>query len=219
MFNSDFLGILILFLVLVWQILYHRKIWFFRGSDKRVLNLRFSGMIKYVWVISILLILGVQTYWSVEQYKVWKASPFSQFFLPPYQPISYFISYVGVRFLAPWVLAFLAAALFSWVAKYFNRKFEERFFEKEEIELIALGVFLTGYPGFIFYLATILVAGALLSTFYSLLSRGRLPLYYFWMPFAIFAIIIKIKFLYTLGIADFWGQFSLGDFYKLLITN
>lgn len=218
MFNSDFLGMLILFLVLVWQILYRRKIWFFRGSDKRVLNLRFSGMIKYVWVISILLILGVQTYWSVGQYKIWKDSPFSQFLLPPHQPINYFLGYVGIRLFAPWALAFLASLLFSWAAAYFNKKYGERFFEKEEIEFIALGTFLTGYPGFLFYLAVILVLGTLISVFYQVFSKGRLPLYYFWMPFAIFAIIIKIKFLYILGIADFWGQFSLGDFFKLF-TN
>lgn len=178
----------------------------------------FSKMLRWFWIVSVLAILNIQTYWSVIQYRTWESNPLSQYFLPPHQDISYFLGYVGARFFGPWILAFVASLFFSWVARFFNKKFNERFFEKEEIELIALGTFLTGWPGFLFYLGVILIFGTLISIFYQILAKGRLPLYYFWMPFAISAIIIKIKFLYVFGIAGFWGQFSLGDFYKLF-TN
>ncbi len=218
-FYLNLATISILALVLIGQFLRRRRRWFFESLDDSVLSFRFSKMLRWFWIISALIILSIQTYWSVAQYWAWKTNPLSQFFLPPYQSISYFLGYVGVRFFGPWVLSFIASLMVSWLAKFLNRRFDERFFEKEEIELIALGTFLTGYPGFLFYLATILIAGVLFSIFYFLFSKGRLPLYYFWMPFAISAIIIKIKFLSFFGLTYFWGQFSLGDFYKLLFGS
>lgn len=218
-YNLDYVTIGILALILGGQVLVRRKLWFFKGTEGLALSRRFSKMLKWFWMISGVIVLGNQTILSFKQYEVWQSDSFSKFFLPPYQDISYFISYVGVRFFAPWVLSLVASLIFSWAAGYFNKKFDERFFEKEEIQLIALGVFLTGYPGFLFYLAVILVFGTLTSIFYQIFAKGRLSLYYLWMSFAIFAIIIKIKFLYIFGIADFWGQFSLGDFYHLLITD
>ena len=215
MFDPEILAIITLGLVLIGQILYRRRVWFFQSLDDQVLNRRFVKMLKWFWLVSASVILSIQVYWSVLQYQTWKIDPFSKFFLPPYQDISYFLGYVGVRFFGPWILAFMASLLFSWIARFLNKKFDERFFEKEEIELVALGTFLVGWPGFSFYLGVILVFGALISIFYQIFTKGRLPLYYFWMPFAISAIIIKVKFLYVFGIAGFWGQFSLGDFYKL----
>ncbi|MBI3589446.1 MAG: hypothetical protein HY093_03510 [Candidatus Liptonbacteria bacterium] len=196
---------------------------FYRFSSGRLaaffIKFKFHTFLRWIWILSGVLIFSLLTYWSYLQYELWSGEGgFGKFLLPPYQSIYYFFSYVGVRFFGPWILAFFAAILVSRLAKFLNRRFEERFFEPEEIELIALGTFLAGYPGFFFYLALILTVGVLFSAFYLLLSKGRLPLYYFWIPLAIFAIIMKIWFLGYLGngFVSFWGSFSLGDFYKLI---
>ncbi len=199
------------------QIIYRRSFWFFsyplKKSDGFV---SFSKFLKIIWTLSVLIIFGILFYWSYLQYSFWQGSEMTRYLLPPYQSISYFISYVGVRFFGPWFLALLASFLISGAVRFLNKKFEERFFEDEEIRLIALGIFLTGYPGFIFYLVSILVVGVLLSTFYFLLSKGRMPFYYFWMPMAIFAMIMKIWLLSIFHLTSFWSQFALGDFYKLI---
>ncbi|MEK7181270.1 MAG: hypothetical protein AAB738_02995 [Patescibacteria group bacterium] len=181
---------------------------------------KFKILLRWVWILSVAVIFGTFLYWSNLQYDLWKnGGGFLKFMLPPYQSISYFLSYVGVRFFGPWILAFLMSLLVSRAAKYLNRCFGERFFENEEIELIALGVFLTGYPGFFIYLGLILVLGVLFSLVYQILAKGRLPLYYFWMSMAVFAIIIKDWLIPALGWQMLLAGFSLGDFYKLFFGS
>ncbi len=145
---------------------------------------------KFMLPISAIVIFALPAYESFLQYQVWSADPFSQSFLPPHTGIGYFIGYIGTRFFAHWILALLAALVLPAVASYFNRRLGERFFEKEELPLFALGIFLSGYPGFLFYIVLLLFAELLLTTYYSLLSKGRAPLYYLWLPLAIFAILI-----------------------------
>ena len=118
-----------------------------------------------------------------------------KFSLPPYQSLGYFFSYVGYRLLAPWLISLLAAILIARFAEYLNHKFDERFFEREETWLIMLGVFWTGYPGFLFYITMILLAATAASFFYSLFLRRRFPLYYFWMPMAVAAVLLRNWFL------------------------
>ena len=192
---------------------------FYRFSSGRLAvffgKFKFHIFLRWVWILSVAVIFGTFFYWSSLQHDLWaNGGSFGKFFLPPYQSISYFLSYVGVRFFGPWILAFLASLIVSRAAKYLNRKFGERFFENEEIELIALGVFLTGYPGFFIYLGLILTFGLLFSIFYLLLTKGRLPLYFFWMSMAVFAIIIKDWLIPVLGWQTLLAGFSLGDFYK-----
>jgi hypothetical protein len=199
---------------------------------------------EFAWRLSVAGVFCASLYWAWAQYRLWQASALSRFFLPPYQSWGYFFSYVGQRIFAPWLISFLAAIFISRLAGFFNRKYGERFFESEEISLMALGIFLTGYPGFFVYLILIFLGGILLSIFsrpisesrhdgmrldwrgsrlstmektssvsseikrdcansihspcgswrvagYFLLSRGRAPLYYFWLPMAISAILIK----------------------------
>ena len=211
--NIYILGVLIL--VLAAQ-------FFYRFSSGRLAvffgKLKFKIFLRWIWILSVAVIFGTFLYWSSLQYEMWGSGGFTKYMLPPYQSIAYFLSYVGVRFFGPWVLAFLASVIVSRAAKYLNKKFGERFFENEEIELIALGVFLTGYPGFFIYLSLILVLGVMFSAAYQVLTKGRLPLYFFWMSMAVFAIIIKDWLVPALGWEMFLAGFSLGDFYKLF-TN
>lgn len=183
----------------------------------------FSGFLRVVWIISILAIFGLLTYWAVLQYKLWGSSELTKHLLPPYRSFGYFYSYVGKRLFAPWFISLVFALVVSRTAKRLNKRFGERFFEREEIELISLGIFLTGYPGFFIYLTLVLLLAVLASAFFTLLnfsseklgrasslfSKGRLPLYYFWIPLAILAMIIKIWLFPALGWQYFLGQFAI----------
>ncbi len=193
---------------------------------RRFLNLKGEGKfsreavrryLKILWLVLFVIVVAVNVYISCEQYKVWENNPLSRGLLPPYAPISYFLSYTFVHFFVFWIVAFLASILIRWLARFLNKKFGDRFFENEEIELIALGTFLSGYPGFLFFWAAILIFGVLFSVVYTIFSKGRLSLFYFWLPVAIFAIIVKIWLLPILGLEYVWGQLSLGDFIGLFL--
>lgn len=133
-------------------------------------------------------IFGLVAYLVYLQHALWSAHPLGKFFLPPHRSIDYFWDYVLSRIIGPWAIALFAACVAGYIAYALNKRFHGRFFEKEEPFLFALAVFLTGYPGFFFYIALMLVGGI----FFSMLRKmGRAPFYYLWLPLAISAILIQ----------------------------
>lgn len=148
--------------------------------------------LKIAWRFSIAGIFSIPVYWSYLQYEIWRQNELGKFFLPPYQKIGYFIYYVGSHFFAAAILALFAAIIITRIAKILNQKHNEQFFEPEELPLMSLGIFLTGYPGFLLYLVIVFLGALLFSILYSLFSRGRAPLFCLWLPTAILAIIIKV---------------------------
>ena len=78
----------------------------------------------------------------------------------------------------------------GYAARVMNERHDKRFFEREEPLFFALGIFLSGYPGFLFYILTVFLIGILLSLYYAVMNKGRAPLYYAWFPAALFAILI-----------------------------
>lgn len=156
-------------------------------TRRRILD----GYLRVVWFAGIAGIFGSAFWASYAVYRDWSGSSLGVFFLPPYRSIDYFVDYAGQRILLPWVVALLAAVVAMKIAELGNYWCRGRFFEEEELWLVGIGVFLTGYPGFLFYLPLVLIAG-LSMTLVSLLRRGgRTPLYYVWLPLALFAIILK----------------------------
>ena len=146
---------------------------------------------KIVWLGALAVVVGIVGYRVYAQYEAWAAGPPGIYFLPPYQEWGYFYSYVGKRIVGPWLIALLAAVVVPGFAGRLNKKYDERFFEPEETRFFALGIFLTGYPGFFFYLLAIF----LYEFFYTLYLRfaapeERAPLYFAWLPLAMFAILI-----------------------------
>jgi len=138
----------------------------------------------------VLCVFGIIGYWTYLQYALWASNPASKYLLPPYQSILYLYGYVGTRLWGPWLIALFFASLVPFVSRIANKRLGERFFEPEEPYLIALGIFLSGYPGFLLYIPIVFILGLLLTTYYSLLAKGRAPLYFLWMPAAILAILI-----------------------------
>lgn len=149
---------------------------------------------KYIFFFSILLVFSFLFYDSWQQYNVWLNNEISRFFLPPYTGIGYFLFYVGVRFFGPYSASLILAFLFFVVAKYLNKKYQERFFYKEEFYVGALAIFLIGYPLAIFYLIGVISIFLLAQFVFASLSKNfsqRLSSRYLWLPIAIFVIIIK----------------------------
>lgn len=162
-------------------------------------------ILKWLLPVAVALVFAVLAYFVVLQYELWAGGKdFTRFLLPPYQSMSFFYGYVTKRLVLSWLLALGAGFILAGLARILNQRFGRRFFEEEEPRLLALGIFLTGYPGFLFYLAFILAFGVLLTTYYSLRSKGRAPLYYLWLPTAIFVIMVKN----LLIPASFWAQFG-----------
>lgn len=166
---------------------------------------RFSGFLRPLFLLSIVFVFGASIYIAISQYQIWQQNDLTKLLLPPYRGIDYFFSYAGTRFFSPWLISLLAAIVIPRVAERLNKKHGERFFREEEFGLMRLGLFLTGYPGFLFYLIFVLSAGVLLSTLYSLLSRGRAPLYWLWVPLAIATVVLATWFLP----AEVLGRFAL----------
>ena len=106
--------------------------------------------------------------------------------------IVWFFGYVQTHFWNDYLVSLLFAVAFAFIAYYANRRSGGRFFEREELFLIATGILLTGYPGFLFYIPLVFFASVLASVF--LVRRGeRLPLYHFWIPTAL-AVLLVIQF-------------------------
>jgi hypothetical protein len=150
-----------------------------------------SSALRRLWALGVVGISGILGTSAYVTYEGWQGSGLGKFFLPPHQSFAHFLSYIGERFLAPWVLALLAGIVAAWCAARMNRAYGERFFEPEEPSLIGLCFFMSGYPTFIFYLPALLLVGAGISALYQLCGRGRAPLYYWWVPVALSVILVK----------------------------
>ena len=156
---------------------------------------------KLIFAGSVFLMSLPLTYLSYRQYELWKNSGFGKFFLPPFQTWNYFFLYAGTRFFAPYAISLAVAVLFLAGTYFLNHKFGERFFEKEEIYLAAISLFLVGYPGLLIYAALFLLLYLSLHVFYSLKypDLPRLSMYHLWVPLALFVIIVT-KWLVTLPV-------------------
>lgn len=158
---------------------------------------RRSFIFKYIFIGGVILIFGFLFYQSWLQYQVWSQNELSKFFLPPYQSITYFLSYSFTQFFKNHLISLAVALLFLAAAFLLNKKFQERFFEKEEPYLGALAIFLVGHPWWMYYIIVMLVLGLLGSIFLFLKAKSqklkanyRFPFYHFWLPVALLVLII-----------------------------
>jgi len=151
-----------------------------------------SLLAKYHWqvfFVSALVLFSYATYEGLRLYKATYEHPIGKFF-----DIEYFLIFrVGVRIFAPYLISFLIALLFMWVATRYNKKYDERFFEKEEIQLGGLSMLLVGHPGWIIYFPLVILTYLLIHILYQLIGRRdeRIPLYHLWVPIGIFVILIS----------------------------
>lgn len=160
-------------------------------------------IIRPVFYLSLLVAFSYVAYLIIGQYKAFNGS-FMGYGLNSPSGLKWFWGYVGVHFLNSHLTSLVFAIIILFIAEYFNKKKGEIFMEREEYHLSALGVFLVGYPGFIFYIPIVLISG-IISSLIFMKNGERFPLYHFWIPIAtIFLFII-----------EFWVKNKL--FWKLFI--
>jgi len=141
-----------------------------------------------VFIASSLLLFSAAICQSIRLYQATYAHPIGRFF-----DIEYFIVFrVGVRIFAPYIISLLVSLLFMWLADRYNKKYGGRFFEEEEVQMGGISFLLVGHPGWIFYFPFVVIAYLLFHIYHGVMHGlgARLPVYYLWVPTAIFAILI-----------------------------
>jgi hypothetical protein len=154
---------------------------------------------KILYFSSVTFIFSYYLGLTVVQYFVWKngGSP-TIYFLPPYENIFYLINYHFIRFGLYYLISLIVSFMFLYFARHYNKNLGERFFQKEEIYLGALTIFLLGNFhwnfGWLWYLILVCFVSLLISLIREkvLKIKERLPLYYLWLPVGILVIIINI---------------------------
>ena len=155
----------------------------------RSLLLRVIQLGLWVAVFGVFLVNGIYTWF---QYTYWQANEFSALLLPPHASIWYFVSYSFFQFFASYLISGALAVLFFVVAKKYNQKFEGRFLYEEELYAGSIGIFLTGWPGCLYYFIGVLSTYLVLNVGMTLVSRSRVRVssYYLWLPIAALVILV-----------------------------
>lgn len=152
-----------------------------------------GSKIRYFLGLSVIVVVSWATLMSRAQYFIWKGSDLSKLFLPPHASITYFLQYAMWKFWAPYLISFSIGLIFFGLAKYYNYRRNDQFFEADELYIIWLSIFLVSHPLWIFYLLSLFSGILLISLVRSLVlkNNSKLPLYYFWLPIAAFVILIS----------------------------
>ncbi len=170
----------------------------FLEIKKRHLLIKFIRPIFYISLIGAFSYIG---YLIISQYKIFNQGLIGAS-LNSESGLRWFLSYVRFHFLNSHLVSLIFAIIILCLAEYFNKKKGEIFMEREEYHLSALGIFLVGYPGLLFYIPMVLISGVIGSLIF--IKKGeRLPLYHFWIPVALVIILI----------IEFWAKNQ--DFWKL----
>lgn len=148
-----------------------------------------AGMIFWTAVLGVSAVLTIMSH---LQFEAWaNGALITQHLVPPLGGHRYFLLYIWWRFWAPYVISFVISGIFFWLARFYNRRHDGGFFYDDEYYFIALGIFLTGQPGWIFYL----LAMAIIAFFITLVRHiflhrmDKVSLYDFWLPVAVFVIL------------------------------
>ena len=154
-----------------------------------------APLFKKLFLISTAIVVSYYFFLTYLQFWAWENSgPLTRFFLPPHTGWWFLFDYWFIRFLLGYAISFLIALVFVFSARKLNRRFGGRFFEAQEPWLGGLGLFLSGQPGWIFYLSLIF-AIQLIRTGFGYLKREktkRFSFRYLWLPTAMFVIILRV---------------------------
>lgn len=122
-----------------------------------------------IFLLIFILVLVSFILWSISltflQYQLWRQNPISQYLLPPYQKISYFLNYVYFHFWRDFFYRLLGSFFAFFFLNFLNFVFKRDIFYEEEkilIPLLALFYFfpynlLLIYLGFFMLLLIIMV--------------------------------------------------------------
>lgn len=171
---------------------------------------RSSAFFRRLFSGAAILIFGLLSCKSYQQYQIWHKHDISRYLLPPFQSIVYFLKYSFTHFFETYLISLGAGLLFLWLANLLNNRCQKRFFEEGELYLGTLAIFVLGHPLWMFYFLAIMSVGVI-GTLFSKVSCSmfhapcfmrqapcstlhapsrRFPFYYFWLPTAVIIMII-----------------------------
>ncbi len=141
--------------------------------------------------------------------KIYYSPPPLRYLLPPYIPVSSYLSTVWLRILAPYTFSLVLSCLVYLILTRI-KFFTDRLFEHEAF-FIATAIFLMRHPYWIAYLPSLLLLGVLAGC-YGTIRHGktyRFSLYHLWLPSAILAVLLfpilqTIPFFNTLGFPNLY---------------
>lgn len=96
---------------------------------------------------------------SAAQYIVWDQSPLSRMFLPPHEPLSYFVRYAWLHFAQATTLSSATGVLFFFLFALGNDISKGRFFYEDEEYTGAVAILLNPWPTSLLVLPLVLCAG------------------------------------------------------------
>lgn len=134
------------------------------------------------------------------QYYVWHSSAFSKFFLPPFQPLSYFMGYAYHHFWLAGILSLVVALAFFGVLQLI-RKYKPDSISSDEIFLASLACLLVSWPRIIILIPLLFLITLLSGVIISLFFKNK-QIIIFW-PLVIGVLITLFfgqYFLYILGL-------------------
>jgi hypothetical protein len=157
---------------------------------KRPLLVLYTKRIFLTLVIVLVLFL---MYSTRQQFNTWSADSVAQYLLPPFQAIDYFLLYVLFRVWMPFMISAAVTALFLWWAHRYNRRHEGKVFYSDELWVVASAILLMSWPGLVVYVLVMVVLFTTVSlSIQAVKGRDfRVSPYYFWIPAALFAILIS----------------------------
>lgn len=148
-----FSGIIIILMILIYLSDFYKKLKIFQ-------KLSFKKLAYFLIVATLIFDVGLVG----VQYFVWQANSFSIFFLPPYQPWSYFLSYSFFHFFLADVVSLFLALFFYLIFKAF-KKYKTQFISERELDLLFLSSLLIASPKILFFISSLLLLGILSSLF------------------------------------------------------
>ncbi|MFZ4631694.1 MAG: hypothetical protein ACOYL8_00630 [Patescibacteria group bacterium] len=104
------------------------------------------------------------------QYFVWSGNGFSVFFLPPYQPWSYFISYCFFHFFLANIITLFISSLIFFVFKIYQ-KYRPGFINNNELFLLFLASLLISWPKIIIFVGLFLGLGIIYVLFNNIILK------------------------------------------------
>ena len=169
---------------------------FFKRGSKDLLRASFL-----IYLLGIFLSIGISLLQASLTYFLWERNSLSHLLLPPFTPISYFLSYVFFHFFRPMLFNLSLSLLLLALLKIFNKIFRGRLFFEEEIYFASFAVLASPFPTNLLLIILVFLSGILVSLSKKTCKKRVefTSLYHFWLPLAILMIIFK-PFIITLPI-------------------
>ncbi len=148
-----FSGIILVLIILIYLSDFYKKLKIFQ-------KISFKKLAWFLIGATLIFDFGL----VLVQYFVWQSNNFSSFFLPPYQPWSYFLSYSFFHFFLADIVSLFLALFFYSIFKVFG-KYKAQFISDRELDLLFLASLLIASPKILFFIPLLLFLGVLSSLF------------------------------------------------------